>query len=466
MNKRLYAIHGWMGLNLGLLLFVICLSGTIAVLSHEIDWLVTPAMRVTPTDERVDWTEMTHSVRQAYPDAEILGAAAPLGSRFASEFSVRTPGGLRERVYVDPYSGMVTGRAPWFNSQRFFRDFHRRFFISAWWGIWLVTIFAFVLLASAATGLVFHKRWWTKLFVLRLGKGLRVFFSDLHRMTGVWTLLFAVLIGITGGWYMAELPVNWAGLTKTPDLPRVSKTTLDTYESGSERLPPQQWVRIAEQAMPGLNVRLIGFPTQRDRPAHITGQASAWLVRDRANQVLVDPFTGEVLFQQRAEELGGLLRWVHTADELHFGTFGGLTTKLIWFTFGLVLSGLIPIGAYLWVRRRQQMVDGIQKRFEKTANGNWDVDRAWQLVATVQKKGRRNSMVGLLSTFVIYALAMNATWGALAKQLDDADRSYGWQAIGAPGAIVVYSSFLLLLLVVSVIWYRWIWNPPLPKLAR
>jgi uncharacterized iron-regulated membrane protein len=313
---------------------------------------------------------------------------------------------------------------------------------------------------------VFYKRWWTKLIVLRFGKGSRIFFSDLHRMTGVWTLLFAVLIGVTGGWYLVELPVNWAGLTKTPDLPRVSKKTLVTHESDAEMLSPQAWVQIAERAMPGLKVRSIGFPTKRDSPARITGQASAWLVRQRANQVLVDPFTGEVLFQQRAEELGGLLRWVHTADELHFGTFGGLTTKLIWFAFGLVLSALIPIGAYLWVRRRQQIVAGIQKRFEKNANGNWDADRAWELVATVQKEGRRNSVVGLLSTALIYVLAVNATWNALAKQLDEANPSYGWQAIGAPGAIVVYTSFLVLIFVASLVWYRYVWYPSLPQPGR
>jgi len=32
------------------------------------------------------------------------------------------------------------------------------------------------------------------------------------------------------------------------------------------------------------------------------------------------------------------------------------------------------------------MVDGIKNGSKKTANGNWDVDRAWQLVATFKKK--------------------------------------------------------------------------------
>lgn len=166
-----------------------------------------------------------------------------------------------------------------------------------------------------------------------------------------------------------------------------------------------------------------------------------------------------MLFRQRAEELGPLSRWFDTADELHFGTFGGLTTKLVWFAFGLALSSLIPTGAYLWVRRRSQMADGIRKRFET------DGDDSRDAASTIRIKIRRSSMVGLLSTGAIYLLAVKATWEALAMQLSEAGPTYGWRAIGAPGAIAVYSSFLLLILAASIIWYRCIWFPPLPTAA-
>src|SRR3546814_10964427 len=62
-------------------------------------------------------------------------------------------------------------------------------------------------------------------------------------------------------------------------------------------------------------------------PLMFIGQADAWLVRDTANAVALDPYNGEVLEVRRAEELDALERWVHTADPLHFGTFAGLRSE-------------------------------------------------------------------------------------------------------------------------------------------
>lgn len=40
-----WRVHAWAGLKLSLLLTVILLTGTLATISNEIDWLVRPAMR-------------------------------------------------------------------------------------------------------------------------------------------------------------------------------------------------------------------------------------------------------------------------------------------------------------------------------------------------------------------------------------------------------------------------------------
>lgn len=448
-NKSLYKIHGWLGLNFGLALFIICLSGTFAVVSHEIDWMLTPAMRVAPQPSQASYGQMYRAVQEKYSGVPIRSAWAPKGPRFACEFWVRGPSGGNRRVYVNPYTGHVQGEAAWFNTQRFFRDFHRRFFWHAWWGIWLVAVFGFVLFAASASGLAFYKRWWAKLFTLRWGKGGRLVWSDFHRLAGVWTLLFSLLIAGTGIWYFVEIPLAWN--IKAPRLP---ETSIPATGNEVERLPVDDWVRSAQEVIPELQVRTIWFPAKPAAAVRIDGQATAWLVRDRANKVLIDPYTGEVIYHQRAEEMNPYWRWIDTADPLHFGDFGGLASKLVWFAFGLTLSVLMPTGVYLWTRRALLIATSTEKRLEKTVGILTDSERARHLRWATQ----RQTVLGIASTSIILLLATYATYTALAKQAAAADSSESAVGyLGGVGAVAVYGSFCLLVLITALLWYRCVW---------
>lgn len=132
-RKATFRIHGWIGLNLSPLLFVICFSGSIATLSNEIDWLLDTRHRVPAREAPYDWTAMHEAVARLFPDGQNLGlrvAAAsgvrPAGSRVAAAAYVALPNGQTRKVYLDPYSGALRGHTSFFNTQRFFRTFHRR----------------------------------------------------------------------------------------------------------------------------------------------------------------------------------------------------------------------------------------------------------------------------------------------------------------------------------------------------
>jgi uncharacterized iron-regulated membrane protein len=348
-RRRWFDWHSQVGILAGLLLFVVCWSGTVATLSHEIDGLLNPAQRLAPAETRASWGEIIEAAQRAHPEAKARWASAPLYSNFAAEVVMSTPDDRSIRVFVDPYRAKVTGTTTYFNVQRFFRSFHMSLFDwgGTMAGYYVVCALSVVLLASFVTSLVFYKRWWRGFLTLKTTSGARVFWADSHKLLGVWSLWFVLLMAVTGGWYLFEAarydidPVGSEGPFAIPDVPPVdgaaTSAEIDTL------------IAVAQRAHPALEIRSVSL--YDDGLVSVDGQSVHWLVRDRANAVHVARASGEVVLDQRADQLNAYWRWSDTADPLHFGAFGGLATKLLWFAFGLVLSALSLTGAYLHHQR-------------------------------------------------------------------------------------------------------------------
>jgi uncharacterized iron-regulated membrane protein len=359
-RKLLFRLHGWLGLNLGLFLFVICLSGSVATLSNEIDWLLNSDQHVTaPAGTEsgpagYDWTAMHDSLAAAFPDGRNLGVYAPEVAESAALAYVETPRGQRLKVYLNPHTGAVQGHTSFFNAQRFFRSFHRRFFDGDR-GITLVAFMGFPMLLLALSGFTYYRGWLKQLFRLRTDKGERTFWADLHKGAGIWGLFFTLLIALTSIFYFVELGFIAAGsydsLQAEPLPQHVDDASLDDLGPQPERKPANVYADSARAALPGLAVRSMRMPRRPGDAVYVDGQRGNPLTRDRANKVHLDPFTGEVLGVQKSSQLGPVPLISDLVDPLHFGYFGGIWTKGLWCALGLMLSFSILAGTYLWVVR-------------------------------------------------------------------------------------------------------------------
>ena len=52
-RRRLYHLHVWVGFQLAALVSLVLITGTFAVISNEIDWLLRPELRVDPGEARL-----------------------------------------------------------------------------------------------------------------------------------------------------------------------------------------------------------------------------------------------------------------------------------------------------------------------------------------------------------------------------------------------------------------------------
>jgi uncharacterized iron-regulated membrane protein len=348
-RSLLFRVHGWIGVHLFLLLFVIMSTGTLAVVSNEIDWLLRAEMRAPATERPVSWQTLHDAVRRTFPENDIQQLNAPIQPGFSAEVQTLTPAGAVERVYVDPGTGRVLGSHGWITVQRFLRNLHMGLFLPEI-GIYVVSAFGFFLLVSLITGLVTYKQFWRGLLKRPRTRNARTLTGDLHRLAGLWSLWLVLLISITGIWYFVEAAVDYRWEREAPAVP-ASPVALD------ERI---QQITIAEveakaaQLWPGFRIDYITLPTNLDEPVTIGGHGAAWLVRSRGNLIYLHPVTGATLQIKDATRVPTIERWIDTADPLHFGNFAGLVSKAVWFLFGLALSFLSFSGFWLSLRRARR----------------------------------------------------------------------------------------------------------------
>ena len=343
--------HSWLGVITGILLFIVCWGGTFATISAELDWLFNPDQHVQVISEAASLEEIYQSVADAYPGSFITGVSAPLYSNFAASVGVRSEPNQFRRVYVDPYTLEITGVAPSLTIQRYLRDFHR-FLFTGNFGFFLICLASFPLAGSLITSLYFYKRWWRRFFEFKSARTVRTFVSNLHRLVGLWALWFVLIISLTGAWYMFERIRNYYidNIFSYSDVGSFSVVPISPLEyDTSTDLPFQELLAIARQARPDIDIANVS--TDRGGYFYAEGQTNNILVRDRANKILLLPETGEIIYNQYGENLSPYWYWSDMADPVHFGDFGGLTSKLIWFVFGLVLSFLSLSGVWLFAKR-------------------------------------------------------------------------------------------------------------------
>jgi uncharacterized iron-regulated membrane protein len=343
-----FILHSLIGVQLSLFLAFVCLTGTIATVSHEIEWLLLPKVRASASVAAKDLGAMWDAAQAAHPEGWIrsLGTYDRADSRiFAWRADVALPDGREIAVLVDPATAQVTGEMEGISFHSFMRGLHYYLFTPGDWGFYLVTSLGFVLLTSLVSGLMLYKRFWRGFLRWpRFGRGLRTWMGDLHRLAALWSLWFVAIMAVTTLWYLVER----AGIGWEPSPP--------SAPPGSERMRPvgamvASWAARAQAEMPGIAITGILLPYGAGDPVTVQGQWQAWLVRERSNAVFIDPGSGKMLGRRIAHELPATVRWVHSADPLHFGNFAGMAGKLVWVVFGLLLTCLSLSGVVINAKR-------------------------------------------------------------------------------------------------------------------
>jgi uncharacterized iron-regulated membrane protein len=154
-----------------------------------------------------------------------------------------------------------------------------------------------------------------------------------------------------------------------PGIPAIEQLDIDSvaFAQLQYTIDFERVVQAAQRAIPNLVVKDILLPSNRSAPIYLTGTSDEPLVRNRANRVYIHPTTYEVVGLQNANNISTITWLNDIADPLHFGNFGGLLTKVIWFFSGLAITFLVGTG--IWISLKRKIKDVTKGRAKQL--GKW-----------------------------------------------------------------------------------------------
>lgn len=324
---------------------------------NEIDWLVTPALRVEAAFEKRPLEERLQTVTAAFPNAKINSFTFSGDARTADVFALGDSEETRKTVFVNPYTAQINGERQGETLANVIRQAHVRFYFFGANGRIVVGFFGLVLLVSSVTGLIIYFPFMRVNFkkglkFWQLRKGFRAGNADLHKFVGIVTLVFNLILGATGAVLGLENLLNYYKPLQAAIHPQPEKKLKP--ENLVSQIPLDGAMRNAQTALPDFASKRVVLPQASKNHFVFYGNVKGRFERDGASFVVIDANTGEALQTHSAAQVATGV-WLYNLNEpLHFGDFAGLWLKSLYFLFGLAATSLGVTGfVILYLRKRQ-----------------------------------------------------------------------------------------------------------------
>lgn len=377
-TKRLFAIHGWSGAILGLLLYVVVLTGALAVFAFEIgNWANSGADHREPLSRWVGvaTAKLAAEIPDEYKEEVSISYDYSGDLWFFFHTHAKNAAGQTEdkgvMVTLDSDTHEVLSWREGFRSEipegdpadvltRFLVDLHITLHAPHPWGLYLTGLLGFVMLAAAISGFLLHRHLIRDLFLAPRLSSLLLRARDRHILAGSWGLLFAIILAFTGAFF------SFATSLGLPVVAVVAfggdqQAMVDAVIGSPEAEDPRPAVFVNLDGVLRQSAERAGTLTTFVSIEHM-GRADARISvfhepvegGFRRFRHLFDGTTGKYLGSPPTlgaqSSAGDTVFGVMSA--LHFGTFAGFLSRAIWFGLGLAMAYVTVTGLHLWLSRR------------------------------------------------------------------------------------------------------------------
>ncbi|WP_230293128.1 PepSY domain-containing protein [Croceicoccus sp. Ery5] len=353
--KRALSAHAAIGLIAGALLYLVSLTGTVAVFYAELQRI-----------EQPDVPEMTAIAPEAVQNGVEHALKQPSGNAPTTHLYVHMP------VEDLPRATITTDNDAWhldidgniaMPEEIAWSDFlvalHYTLNLPALVGITIVGILGVMMLALSLSGVVALPRIFRDAFRLRARSPGGVALADWHNRLSVWTLPFGVAIALTGA-LIGLATVTAYGIAASDyggDVAAVYEPIFGGEPAGDDAPAPAPDVAAALRYMarhyPQVepSYAILHDPLTRGQHIQIVGLHDKRLIFGEYYS-----FDASGNFKGTAGLSDG--DWGQQAAastyQLHFGTFGGIWVKIAYALFGAALTAVCATGTYIWLGKRRR----------------------------------------------------------------------------------------------------------------
>lgn len=351
--QNMLSAHGALGVALGGLLYLICLSGTLTVFHAEFTRWEQPSIR--------EAHEIDVQAMQA-------GLEAFQASEFAQGQQVRIVAptddnprlmiGEGENYFFVMPDGSLGPRIEHGFSE-FLVEMHMYLHLPSTLGITLVGFFGVVLLALIGTGLLAHPNIFRDAFNFRRSRSAQLAETDLHNRLSVWGAPFHITSALTGATLGLATIAGFtlAALFYEGDFNKVFPPIFGETITGSTEPAPLADIRPLVTEFTAQDDRRHAWLVHINQPGTV-GQSLEILALHDDRLVYYEQYhydsAGELTHTLGLKD-GALGQQIAASlYTLHFGIYGGVWVKFAYTIMGLALTIVCVSGVNLWLIKRTQ----------------------------------------------------------------------------------------------------------------
>ncbi|MES2627770.1 MAG: PepSY-associated TM helix domain-containing protein [Bacteroidota bacterium] len=347
--------HTYLGIIAGTFLAVVGMTGSILVFRDEIDRSLNPDLfYATDGTERLPIDEV-YARYTAQPDAKKLSFLYQADTAANASF-IGYSGELQ--IFISAYSAKTLGERNHDSSFiGFVTTLHRSFFIPGI-GRYLNGLAALVMLILIISGL----RLWLPKNKKQLKDSLAVKFNgstkrqnyDWHRVIGLYSSPVVSVLALTGfciSFSLVIIPVLFILSLKNPMDAAKLLGAKSEYTAASNAVPLQQIFDTAQANIPLGTIRGIAPPADSTAAWRVDLTIPGIADEPDREFVLIDQYSGKPLSNSATDlpQIGkAYLTWL---TPLHYGTFGGMATRILALIASLVPVALFITGLFIWLKR-------------------------------------------------------------------------------------------------------------------